>query len=79
MSLTPHPLRRIVIPIVTGVRNPANRCLYVVPTTLIVKSALHELADEGAALAGACASIKFQDQRIRQCYVYSHVLSLAHN
>ena len=77
--LTPHPICRIVVPIVTGTPNPAQCFFDVVPTPFIVKSASDELGDKGAALAGACATIQFRHQGVGQCNVYSHGSRIAHN
>ena len=65
VPLTPHPLRRVVVPIVTGIRNLAHRRFDVVPTPFIVKASSYEFGDEGATPADACASIKFHHHGIR--------------
>ena len=67
--LLPHPLRRIVVPLVTAVSYPTQCRFDVIPTSFIVETTLNELADKSTTSPGAGASIEFHDEVVRQSYV----------
>ena len=57
--LTPHPFGWVVIPVVAGVGDPAERCFDVVPAPLVVEPPPNQPSDERAALAGTGAPVEF--------------------
>ena len=68
-ALPPHPLRRVIVPLVTGIIDTTQCRFDLVPTPFIVETTLNEFADESTTSPGACASIEFDDEMVRQSYV----------
>ena len=68
-ALSPHPLPRVVVPLVTTVMYPAQGRFDIVPTPFIVKTPANEFADEGATSSGAGAPIEFHDEIVWHRYV----------
>ena len=77
-ALAPHPLRRVVVPVVTAVVYPAQGRFDIVPAPFVVKTPPNEFADERAAPSGTGTPIKFHHEMVGHRYVQSHVPNLAH-
>lgn len=68
-ALAPHPLRRVVVPLVTAVMYPTQGRFDIVPALFIVETPSNEFADEGTASSGAGAPIEFDDEIVGHRYV----------
>ena len=78
MPLASHPLRRVVVPVVAGVGDAAERRFDVIPAPFVGESPLDQLSDEGAALPGTGAPIELGHEIVVQGDVQPHVPNLAH-
>ena len=76
--LASHPLRRVVVPVMAGVGDAAERCFDVVPAPLVVEPAPDQLSDECAALSRAGTPVEFSHEFVVQSDVQPHGPNLAH-
>ena len=59
VSLHPHPRRRIVVPVATGIQNPAQRHFDIIPAPFIVKPTSYEFGHEGLRLRQPAGRSKY--------------------
>ena len=78
VSLCLYPLRRVAVPDMTIIGDPAERAFDVVPTLFVFEAAANELRDERAALTRTNSAVELFDQDIVESDVQSHVLTIAH-
>lgn len=79
VTLGADPGRRVGVPIVGSVAKCSECRLDIVPAPFIVKRALYELGDEGAAPTGTHSAVQLGDKLVIQRYVHTHGPSLAHS
>ena len=77
-ALLPDPGRRIGVPRVAAVVDLAEGRFDVVPTALVLEPSADEFGDEGAASSSTASSVEFGDELVVECYVQTHVLTIAH-
>ena len=70
--MPPHPRGGVVVPVVAGIRQAAERRFDVVPASFVVKTALDQFGDERASPSWARASINLRHEVIGECYVQTH-------
>ncbi len=75
--LTPHPFGWVVIPVVAGVGDPAERCFEIVPSPLVVEPTPNQLGDKGASLPGTGTPVDLGHQSVVQRDVQPHGSNLA--
>ena len=72
MTLSPHPRGGVVVPLVTGIGQAAERGFDVVPTPFVVKTAPDQLADERASPPPARAPVNLCHEVVGESYVQTH-------
>ncbi len=77
-SLLTNPAGRIGVPLMAAVTHSAERRLDIVPSPLVIETALDQLLDHHAATPAAGPPVKFSDDSVVQRYVYPHGPRLAH-
>jgi hypothetical protein len=78
-ALGTNPAGNVVVPVVSGVLDLAERGLDVVPPTFVLEPAPDQLGDEGTALASPDALIELLHELVVERYVQTHVPRIAHN
>ena len=75
--LTPHPFGWVVIPVVAGVGDSAERCFEVVPSPLVVETPPNQLSDEDASFSATGTPVDLGHQIVVQGDVQPHRSNLA--
>lgn len=78
-SLPADPSAGIVIPFVSAVGDGPQRCLDIIPSPLVIKSAANQLCNERAASPTAGPSVELGDELVINGNVQSHVPTIAHS
>jgi hypothetical protein len=78
VTLLPNPCSRIVVPVMAFVRQLAERCLNVIPASLVVESTSDQLGDKAASTPWPYSTIQLSHELMIERYVQTHVLKIAH-
>ena len=77
--LLANPLRGILVPLVTAIRDRAERRLEQLPAVIVVQRALDRTCDIGTTASRPHPAVELPDEGVAESYVQTHGHSVAHS